>query len=206
MEKISGSALGSVRQAVKPGSAEKEVSSAYSEEGDAIHIEITVPNDFDPQNIVLFSMIMPRTLFLMGRDRVVSFSIGNTVGSVAIALAVFMLLGYFLTRPFMKLNKDVQSIDMSKKVFDMLPEDVFVIINEFTRETVASPIRRAFELDQIVELQNHTLLIAKDGREVPIEDTASPIRDMHGDVIGCVLVFRDFSERKEKQRRIEYLS
>ena len=288
MEKISGSTLGSISQAVNPGAeaggTERDVSSAYSEDGDAIHIEITVPNAFDPQNTVLFSMIMPRTLFLMGRDRVVSFSIGNTVGSVAIALAVFMLLGYFLTRPFMKLTKDVQSIDMSKKVFDMLPEagkdefaylrqsingllqrieqehrdvmesreklsatllsvgdgvlsvdvegriqfinpvaekltgwqqsealgrmaeDVFVIINEFTRETVASPIRRAFELDQIVELQNHTLLIAKDGKEVPIEDTASPIRDMHGDVIGCVLVFRDFSERKEKQRRIEYLS
>ena len=87
-----------------------------------------------------------------------------------------------------------------------MAEDVFVIINEFSRETVASPISRAFELDQIVELQNHTLLISKNGREVPIEDTASPIRDMHGDVIGCVLVFRDFSERKEKQRRIEYLS
>lgn len=288
MEKISGCTLGSISQAVNPGAeaggTERDVSSAYSESGDAIDIEITFPNAFDPQNAVLFSMKMPRTLFLMGRDRVLNFSIANTLGSVAIAMTIFMLLGYYLTRPFMKLTKDVQAIDMSKKVFDMLPEagkdefaylrqsingllqrieqehrdvaegreklsatllsvgdgvlsvdvegriqfinpvaekltgwhqsealgrmaeDVFVIINEFTRETVASPIRRAFELDQIVELQNHTLLISKDGREVPIEDTASPIRDMHGDVIGCVLVFRDFSERKEKQRRIEYLS
>ncbi|MDD3290726.1 MAG: diguanylate cyclase, partial [Eubacteriales bacterium] len=38
------------------------------------------------------------------------------------------------------------------------------------------------------------------------EDTAAPIRNTAGDVIGCVLVFRDFSERKEKQRYIEYLS
>lgn len=85
-------------------------------------------------------------------------------------------------------------------------EDVFVIVNEFTRETVPSPVRRVFELNEIVELQNHTLLLSRDGREIPVEDTASPIRDMEGNTIGCVLVFRDFSERKERQRRIEYLS
>jgi diguanylate cyclase (GGDEF)-like protein len=41
---------------------------------------------------------------------------------------------------------------------------------------------------------------------MPIEDTASPIKDMLGTTVGCVLVFRDFSERREKQRHIEYLS
>ncbi len=43
-------------------------------------------------------------------------------------------------------------------------------------------------------------------REVPIEDTASPIRDKDSNIVGCVLVFRDFSEKKEKQRWIEFLS
>ena len=85
-------------------------------------------------------------------------------------------------------------------------EDVFVIVNEYTRETAASPIRLVFEREEIVELSNHTLLLSKNGNETPIEDTASPIRNMHGEIIGCVLVFRDFSERKEKQRQIEYLS
>ena len=93
-----------------------------------------------------------------------------------------------------------------EEAIDRMVEDVFVIVNEYTRETVASPIRLVFEREEIVELTNHTLLLSKVGYEIPIEDTASPIRDMHGNTIGCVLVFRDFSERKEKQRRIEYLS
>jgi diguanylate cyclase (GGDEF)-like protein/PAS domain S-box-containing protein len=83
---------------------------------------------------------------------------------------------------------------------------VFRIINEFTKETVPSPILQVFESGKIVELANHTLLIAKDGTEIPIEDTAAPIIDETGAVSGCVLVFRDSSERKERQRRFEYLS
>ena len=85
-------------------------------------------------------------------------------------------------------------------------QHVFRIINEFTRETVPSPIQQVFERGEIVELANHTLLIAKDGSETPIEDTAAPIIHETGLVSGCVLVFRDSSERKERQKRIEYLS
>lgn len=83
---------------------------------------------------------------------------------------------------------------------------VFRIINEYTKETVPSPIAQVFEQGEIVELANHTLLVAKDGNEIPIEDTAAPIIDEAGAVTGCVLVFRDSSERKERQKRIEYLS
>jgi diguanylate cyclase (GGDEF)-like protein/PAS domain S-box-containing protein len=84
--------------------------------------------------------------------------------------------------------------------------NVFRIINEYTKETVPSPILQVFERGEIVELANHTLLITKDGNEIPIEDTAAPIRDETGAISGCVLVFRDSSERKERQKRIEYLS
>lgn len=83
---------------------------------------------------------------------------------------------------------------------------VFRIINEYTKETVPSPIAQVFEQGEIVELANHTLLVTKDGNEIPIEDTAAPIIDEAGAVTGCVLVFRDSSERKERQKRIEYLS
>lgn len=84
--------------------------------------------------------------------------------------------------------------------------NVFRIINEYTKETVPSPILQVFERGEIVELANHTLLITKDGNEIPIEDTAAPIKDETGVISGCVLVFRDSSERKERQKRIEYLS
>jgi diguanylate cyclase (GGDEF)-like protein/PAS domain S-box-containing protein len=85
-------------------------------------------------------------------------------------------------------------------------EIIFNIINEYTRDPVENPVTEVYKTGEIVELANHTLLITKNGDEVPVEDTAAPIRDSGGVLIGCVLVFRDFSERKEKQRYIEYLS
>ena len=85
-------------------------------------------------------------------------------------------------------------------------KEIFRIINEFTRKKVESPIGKVFENEKIVELANHTVLIARDGTERSIEDTAAPVRDKQGSVVSCVLVFRDSSEKKEKQKRIEYLS
>jgi len=93
-----------------------------------------------------------------------------------------------------------------EEAYNQPMDDVFHIINEYTREPVESPVNTVFEKEEIVELTNHTILVSRGGEERPIEDTAAPIRDRNGDIIGCVLVFRDFSERKEKQRRIEYLS
>ncbi|MHB8072277.1 MAG: HD domain-containing phosphohydrolase [Desulfosporosinus fructosivorans] len=85
-------------------------------------------------------------------------------------------------------------------------ETVFHIISEYTREKIESPVQKVFATEEIIELANHTILISKDGTERPIEDTASPIKDTLGNVIGAVLVFRDFSDKKEKRRQIEYLS
>jgi len=85
-------------------------------------------------------------------------------------------------------------------------ESVFDIVNEYTREKTENPVNLVFKTKEIVQLANHTLLISKDGTERSIEDTAAPIKDINNNIIGCVLVFRDFSEKKEKQKKIEYLS
>ncbi|MDD5016687.1 MAG: diguanylate cyclase [Eubacteriales bacterium] len=85
-------------------------------------------------------------------------------------------------------------------------ESVFNIINEYTREKVESPVNEVYKTESIVELSNHTMLVSKDGTEKAIEDTAAPIKDKHNKVVGCIIVFRDFSEKKEKQKKIEYLS
>lgn len=85
-------------------------------------------------------------------------------------------------------------------------ELVFNIINEFTREKVENPVEKVFEIQEVIELANHTVLVSKDGSERAIEDTAAPIKDKFGKVIGVVLVFRDFSDKKEKRKQIEYLS
>jgi PAS domain S-box-containing protein len=79
--------------------------------------------------------------------------------------------------------------------------DVFQIINEETRNTVENPATRALGEGVVVGLANHTLLIAKDGVERPIDDSAAPITDDRGVVSGCVLIFRDASERRQWEKR-----
>lgn len=70
-------------------------------------------------------------------------------------------------------------------------ERVFDIINEETRSRVPSPVERVLREGDVVGLANHTLLIARDGSECPIADSAAPIRDAQGGITGVVLVFRD---------------
>lgn len=77
--------------------------------------------------------------------------------------------------------------------------EVFHIVNEATRKPVENPALRALRSGTIVGLANHTVLIARDGAERPIDDSAAPIRDASGAVSGAVLVFRDISERKRSE-------
>jgi PAS domain S-box-containing protein len=75
-------------------------------------------------------------------------------------------------------------------------ERVFRIVNEQTHEDVESPAARALREGRPVGLTNHTVLIGKDDVERPIDDSAAPIQDDRGRVSGCVLIFRDISERR----------
>ncbi|HEY4328923.1 MAG TPA: PAS domain S-box protein, partial [Phycisphaerae bacterium] len=84
---------------------------------------------------------------------------------------------------------------------------VFNIVNEDSRQSVESPVAKALRLGTIVGLANHTLLLGKDGREWPIDDSAAPIRDESGAVIGVVMVFHDISDRRATEtalRRSEH--
>jgi len=85
-------------------------------------------------------------------------------------------------------------------------EEVFNTINEFTREKCENPAYKVLETRKTIELANHTILVSKEGIERPIEDSAAPIMDEDGHINGVVLVFRDFTEKKERQAKIEYLS
>ena len=75
--------------------------------------------------------------------------------------------------------------------------EVFNIINEQTRSQVENPVTKVLREGMIVSLANHTILVRKDGTEVPIDDSGAPIRDASGKTVGVVLVFRDITERKE---------
>ncbi len=78
---------------------------------------------------------------------------------------------------------------------------VFQIVNEQTRQTVPNPAERVLREGTVVGLANHTVLIAKNGVERPIDDSAAPIRDADGATSGCVLIFRDVTERREFEKR-----
>ena len=82
-------------------------------------------------------------------------------------------------------------------------EQVFRIVNESTRQTVENPAAKALRDGVIVGLANHTVLIAKDGTERPIDDSAAPIRDEQGHVFGCVLVFRDVADQRRAERAVK---
>jgi PAS domain S-box-containing protein len=76
---------------------------------------------------------------------------------------------------------------------------VFDIVNETTRLTVESPVERVLRKGLVVGLANHTILRRRDGSEVPIDDSAAPVRDARGELTGVVLVFRDISERRQAE-------
>lgn len=80
--------------------------------------------------------------------------------------------------------------------------EVFKIINEETREPAHIPVMDVLATGEIYGLANHTVLIARDGTEWPIADSAAPIRDQDGGILGAVLVFRDVTEEKKAERAI----
>ena len=85
-------------------------------------------------------------------------------------------------------------------------EEVFNIVNEFTLEKEENIVQKVLESGKILELPNNTILISKDGIARSIEDSAAPIVQENGEIVGVVLVFKDVTEKKERQKEILYLS
>ena len=82
-------------------------------------------------------------------------------------------------------------------------EEVFRIVNEETRQTVENPVCRVMREGVVLGLGNHTLLLARDGTERPIDDSGSPIRDENGVGTGVVLVFHDVTRERRYNRERE---
>ena len=78
-------------------------------------------------------------------------------------------------------------------------DEVFIIVNETTRQPVENPVAKVLRLNRIVGIANHTVLIRKDGSEVAIDDSGAPIRNEAGEITGIVMVFRDVTmERRTR--------
>lgn len=85
-------------------------------------------------------------------------------------------------------------------------EKVFNIIDENTRKSKVDELLKVFENGQTLIINQNTLLIRKDNSCISIEDSVAPIKDDNDTIIGIVIVFRDFTDKKEKLERISYLS
>jgi PAS domain S-box-containing protein len=81
--------------------------------------------------------------------------------------------------------------------------EVFPIVDETTQVKADNPLEKTLVEGTAVGLANHTNLISKDGSQLPIDDSAAPLRDEHGALIGAVLVFRDISMRRHSERQLQ---
>lgn len=79
---------------------------------------------------------------------------------------------------------------------------VFNIINAFSGERAKDPVEEVLCTDEICQLENHTILTAKDGSQKHIADSAAPIKDQAGITAGVVMIFRDVTERKIFQEEL----
>jgi PAS domain S-box-containing protein len=78
-------------------------------------------------------------------------------------------------------------------------ENIFPIFNETTLKRVDNPVKKVMERGAIIGLANHTVLLNTDGTYIPIEDSAAPIRDGRGKIVGVVMVFRDATTERKSQ-------
>jgi PAS domain S-box-containing protein len=85
-------------------------------------------------------------------------------------------------------------------------DQVLAIVNEETRQAVDNPAGKVLREGVIVGLANRSILISRDGAERPIDDSAAPIRNEQGEVVGVVLVFRDVSARRRSEDQLLHLN
>jgi diguanylate cyclase (GGDEF)-like protein/PAS domain S-box-containing protein len=85
-----------------------------------------------------------------------------------------------------------------------LLSEVFNILNESTREPLEDPVSRALREGRVIAVSDHTVLVNRRGQEIAIQDSAAPIRDRAGKIIGAVMVFHDVSKERRLRRALAY--
>jgi diguanylate cyclase (GGDEF)-like protein/PAS domain S-box-containing protein len=84
--------------------------------------------------------------------------------------------------------------------------DVFKIVNEFTELNVECPVKQVLTTKDLIDFEEHSMLINKLGEKIPIENIAAPIFDGDDSLMGSVVVFRDVADKRKRIEKITYLS
>jgi diguanylate cyclase (GGDEF)-like protein/PAS domain S-box-containing protein len=85
-------------------------------------------------------------------------------------------------------------------------EAIIVLNDELTNEPVVNPVSRALQEGRVVTLTDNVVLVARDGSTIAIQDSAAPIQDRNGQVVGAVMVFHDVRQERQLHRRLAYLA
>jgi diguanylate cyclase (GGDEF)-like protein/PAS domain S-box-containing protein len=85
-------------------------------------------------------------------------------------------------------------------------ESVIALRDETTGEEVLNPVSRCLQEGRVVTLADNVVLVARDGSTIAIQDSAAPIQDRNGQVVGAVMVFHDVRQERQLHRRLAYLA
>ncbi|MCL1476677.1 MULTISPECIES: diguanylate cyclase [unclassified Marinobacter] len=124
----------------------------------------------------------------------------NSIGDAVVSVDIDGLVSY--------MNLVAQALtgfDFNEAIGRPLSE-IFQVVDSTSLKPVTNPAQRAIQSNSIVALAANTLLITKDGSKVAIEDSAAPIRNRDGVVIGAVIVFHDAQLSNETTSRMAYLA
>ncbi len=89
-----------------------------------------------------------------------------------------------------------------EEVYGRKLDEVFNILDEKTLTTIESPMAKSLRERTIIKMSQPVILVAKDGKRTPVEDSAAPMVTDNGDVTGAVMVFRDITERKKAEEAL----
>ena len=145
-----------------------------------INIKAIIPNKYDRNASILFSIVMTRDLYIRGMKQAFDFSVMNTIISLIVSFIIFLLLGKFITKPFMELTNDVQKIDLTQSGIHTIPEsgkDEFSFLRKSINTLMNKVVNGQNELQESKE-EFHTTLISI-GEGIITVDNNSKIKFMN---------------------------
>ncbi len=92
----------------------------------------------------------------------------------------------------------------SREAQSLLISDIFTVVDEATLAPSESPVMRCLREGRVLGLAEHTITVARRAQEITIQDSAAPIRDRAGNLIGAVMVFHDISKERRLHRALHY--
>jgi PAS domain S-box-containing protein len=122
-----------------------------------------------------------------GRVDTILYSIGD---------GVFVLNEYRQIILFNKMASEISGFSL-EEVMGRKYDEVLKFVDEKDNKVNDKFVRDAMQKGEIATMANHTVLLAKDGRRVPVADSAAPLKDARGRITGCVVVFRDVTRERE---------